>query len=546
MVDVLTQAQRSHNMSMVRAKGTEPETLLREILIANGAVAFNTHSPEIPGKPDFYFSEQRVAIFMDGCFWHGCTKCFKAPTTNMKFWRIKIAENTTRDRTVNKKLRARGIQILRIKEHEIKKNPDGVQKKIATTLTPKQPPVVLDLFAGAGGFSEGFISAGCELITHVEMNGDACNTIRTRMIYHALRKIRKLNDYKKYLLEKTTLKELVEKHDLQKEVDSVIQTRIGRKSYPTLINQIRHRLGNRALDIIIGGPPCQAYSHIGRSSDRNRMKRDERNYLYKYYVEFLKAFKPKIFVFENVPGLISAGNGIYLRKMRKLMQQAGYSTDYKVLNAADFGIPQERKRVILVGWSNRSRMTSYPNFKSIERSYRAKDFLTDLPHLKANTGNTVQSHQNNSALMRELGITNPNINLLLDHIARPQSKQDLKIYRIAVREKKKGINLKYSTLPKHLKTHKNQTSFTDRFKVVNLLGKATHTIIAHIAKDGHYYIHPDIKQNRSITVREAARLQTFPDDFKFEGSRTSQFQQTGNAVPPLLSKIIARELLHYL
>ena len=134
------------------------------------------------------------------------------------------------------------------------------------------------------------------------------------------------------------------------------------------------------------------------------------------------------------------------------------------------------------------------------------------------------------------------------HQARPHTEQDLEIYRIAVRRWNEGRQrLKYSTLPPHLKTHRNRVSFTDRFKVVAGDLPFAHTVVAHICKDGHYYIHPDVEQNRSITPREAARLQTFPDDYYFEGvngrpSRTHAFRQIGNAVPVLLSRGIAAKL----
>jgi DNA (cytosine-5)-methyltransferase 1 len=264
------------------------------------------------------------------------------------------------------------------------------------------------------------------------------------------------------------------------------------------------------------------------------MKRDQRNYLYKYYVEFLKALKPKIFVFENVPGLLSAGRGIYLKRMRDLMEKAGYNTEHSILNTADFGVPQERKRVILIGWRKELDISSYPTFREVKRTYGVDNFLNDLPKLKAGAGQLVQVYRGRSNLLKKLGILNPKIKVLTDHISRPQTKQDLEIYRIAVLNKNKGKNIRYNELPAKLRTHKNQEGFLDRFKVVTL-GRASHTIIAHISKDGHYYIHPDLKQNRSLTVREAARLQTFPDDFKFEGSRTSQYRQIGNAVPPMFS-----------
>lgn len=402
---------------------------------------------------------------------------------------------------------------------------------------------VLDLFAGAGGFSEGFIEAGCEMVAHIEMDKDACSTIKTRMIYHKLKELGQMKDYKDYLLDKITIEELVAKHSLEKEYNSVIQAKIDSGNYQELIDDIKQKLAGESLDIIIGGPPCQAYSNIGRSSDPNRMIGDERKYLYIHYVEFLKALKPKLFVFENVPGLLSSGKGLYLRKMRKLMKEAGYETDYTVLNAADFGVPQERKRVILIGWAEDSGIEKYPTFKKVDRSYGVHDFLSDLPSIQAGEGVVTSKFKSKSQLLRKLKIVNPDIDLALSHVSRPQTDRDLEIYREAVMLKKNGVNLKYNDLPKRLKTHKNETGFLDRFKVVDGSKKSSHTVIAHISKDGHYYIHPDIKQNRSLTVREAARIQTFPDDFKFEGSRTSQFKQIGNAVPPMLSRLIAKEIV---
>ena len=135
------------------------------------------------------------------------------------------------------------------------------------------------------------------------------------------------------------------------------------------------------------------------------------------------------------------------------------------------------------------------------------------------------------------------------HIARPHAARDREIYRIAVRQwNKRKSRLHYGSLPPHLKTHRNGVSFTDRFKVVAADLSFSQTVVAHICKDGHYYIHPDIEQNRSITPREAARLQTFPDDYYFEGvgtavqSRTEAFRQIGNAVPVLLSRRIAAKM----
>ncbi|MFA5131271.1 MAG: DNA cytosine methyltransferase [Patescibacteria group bacterium] len=405
-------------------------------------------------------------------------------------------------------------------------------------------PMVLDLFAGVGGFSEGFILSGCDIVAHIEMDKEACETIRTRMVYHALRKKGKLEEYKKYLLGEKTREEIVSKYKLNKEIDSVIQEKISRDNYAQLIGEVKERLNGADLDIIIGGPPCQAYSHIGRGSDRKHMKRDPRKFLYQYYVEFLKALKPKVFIFENVPGLLSSGKGMYLNSMRLAMKAAGYNTEFSILNAAEYGVPQERRRVILIGWNSKANLKSYPVFDKVDRNYKVSDFLLDLPKLKSGEGSVATKFKSKSKILDKLGITN-NFGVLLGHAARPNNKQDLTIYKMAVKEKNNGHNIKYNELPNKLKTHKNQTGFLDRFKVVDGAAASSHTVIAHISKDGHYYIHPDAEQNRSLTVREAARLQTFPDDFIFEGSRSAQYKQIGNAVPPMLSSLIANKLIKF-
>ncbi len=545
MTDVLTVAQRSYNMSKIRSTETGPEILLRNLLISRGLSDFETQPKTIFGKPDFYFYNRKSAIFVDGCFWHGCKTCFHAPQTNKKFWSSKIKSNIIRDNNVNKTLANGGIEVIRVKEHELKQNPDDVVKKIEGKLPPDNRPKVLDLFAGAGGLSEGFIQAGCEIVSHIEADKKACSTLVTRMVYHALKKKNRLDDYKNYVLGKTTRDAIIKKHGLQNAESSVIYEKIGENNYQDLITKVKERLNGARLDIIVGGPPCQAYSHIGRARDDQNMRRDERNFLYRYYVEFLKALQPKVFVFENVPGLEDAGKGKYLRDMRGLMKKAGYTTDYKILNAVNYGVPQNRKRIILVGWNKDSGLSGYPDFPEVKREYLVKDFFTGLPNIKAGKDRPAGVFSVQNDLLEKLGITNPQVGILMDHVSRPHIKRDLAIYRRAVLLKQQGKNLKYNNLPKYLKTHTNEEGFLDRFKVVDADARGSHTVVAHIAKDGHYYIHPDIRQNRSLTVREAARLQTFPDDYKFEGEIGPRFKQIGNAVPPLFAKIIASTILQY-
>lgn len=405
---------------------------------------------------------------------------------------------------------------------------------------------ILDLFAGAGGFSEGFYANGCDLVAHIEMDKEACNTLSTRAIFYALKKKNKLDFYLKYLLGEISKNDLIFKFHLEKEHNSVIQVEIGKENITLLIDEVKKRLNGEKLDIIIGGPPCQAYSNIGRSRDKNRMKGDKRNFLYKYYVEFLTGLKPKIFVFENVLGLKTAGGGKYLRDMRKLMKDAGYDTDYRILNAADYGVPQSRKRLIIIGWNKTSGLKEYPHFIKVERDYLVKDFLKDLPSIKSNNTIKKMNYKTDSSLLTKLGIREKWLPNIFDHITRPNTKKDLDIYKIALEKYSNGKLLKYNELPKNLVTHQNTKAFLDRFKVVDSDAKAAQTIVAHISKDGHHFIYPDKKQLRSLSVREAARLQTFPDSYRFEGSRTSQFHQIGNAVPPILSKMIADEIIDIL
>lgn len=276
------------------------------------------------------------------------------------------------------------------------------------------------------------------------------------------------------------------------------------------------------------------------------MKDDPRNHLYKHYVEFLKKYKPKMFVFENVPGILSASNGSFLKKICDAINEAGYEIQIppkKHLNSKHFNVLQDRKRVIMIGWK-KGLKHKYPDFIENHTDNTIGDSLfSDLPKIKHGEGSLgiVNYAEDISDYLKETGIRNC-IDFTTQHIARPHNETDLEIYRIAVNLLlKKGKRLNYADLPKRLIKHKNTTSFTNRFQVVNPNG-ISNTVVAHIAMDGHYYIHPDIKQNRSITIREAARIQSFPDDFFFEGSRTAAFKQIGNAVPPLMAEGIANKI----
>ena len=400
----------------------------------------------------------------------------------------------------------------------------------------------IDLFAGAGGLSEGFIRCGFEPVAHVEMNKDACDTLRTRTAFHYLKEENRIEEYYDYVKGKISRDELWLKIPEQL-INSVINTEISPETLPSIFGKIDKQLGKQKVDLVIGGPPCQAYSVAGRARDPKGMTEDPRNHLYKYYVEFLKRYKPKMFVFENVPGILSANNGGYLELIFEAVREAGYELDKKVLNAKHFGVLQDRKRVIIIGWK-KSLKFKYPLFEENEPRYEIlKDLFSDLPKIKNGQGawGVVEYAKETNTYLEQSGIRN-GVDFTSQHIARPNNQNDLEIYKIAVKKwVSENKRLNYAELPERLIKHSNTKSFTNRFQVVNHTGVSP-TVVAHICADGHYYIHPDIKQNRSITVREAARIQSFPDDYFFEKSRTTAFKQIGNAVPVLMAEGIANKI----
>lgn len=407
----------------------------------------------------------------------------------------------------------------------------------------------IDLFAGAGGLSEGFIQAGFKPIAHVEIEKSACNTLKTRTAYHFLKSNEKYHLYISYLKGEISRKQLFS-HVPNEILESVINLPIGNENNEIIHKQIDNCLGNRKVDLIIGGPPCQAYSLVGRSRSKTKMEGDPRNYLFIQYAEYLDIYKPKVFVFENVVGLKSAKGGHYLEEMEKLFYKKGYEIKLYTLEARNFGVLQNRKRIVIIGWQKNKKF-NIPNLEvlKIDSEYLVDDLLRDLPILKAGEGtDRFLKYRTKTTEYLEFHALRNGIDILTQHVTRPHKDQDKEIYKIAVQKwQKKRERLSYNDLPERLKTHQNRTSFFDRFKVVASDLPYSQTVVAHIAKDGHYYIHPDINQNRSISVREAARLQSFPDDYYFEGeregaNRTSAFKQIGNAVPPLMAKRIAEEL----
>ena len=416
----------------------------------------------------------------------------------------------------------------------------------------------IDLFAGAGGLSEGFIRAGFSPLAHIEMDKNACNTLKTRAAYHWLKAKNKLDLYKEYL---ETKKEKDDGSWLWEKVpepiiDSVIQEAIGSKTIKKIFKKVDKLVGSNKVDVIIGGPPCQAYSLAGRARMGKDVEKDPRNELYRYYVSFLRRYKPKMFVFENVKGLYSATvkGEKPLEHLIALIKNCGYRVGLKLHNASDYGVLQNRERIIIVGWKQkfegRKTYFKYPVLTKILNEYKiGKDLFSDLPSRLAGEGSLTKPIQYTKNLddisyLKLFGIRTSDYTT--QHKTRTVNNNDRHIYKKAVNLwLTKRTRLDYSKLPERFQTHKNKKNFLDRFKVVNPFGYS-HTVVAHLSVDGHYFIHPTanptLESVRSITIREAARIQSFPDDYFFEGSMGAAYKQIGNAVPVLLAENIANEI----
>ena len=394
----------------------------------------------------------------------------------------------------------------------------------------------IDLFAGCGGFSEGFYNEGFESAVHVDIDAPCCETIKERMSYYQYSE--------KSIQESVICGDLTDKN-------------IHRK--------IEKTINKKQIDVLVGGPPCQAFSSVGRAQDSNSMRNDPRNYLFKSYMEILEKYKPKVFVFENVSGLLSAkpnGNLIFPEIIEDMSRYYNVCDEKEIvlLNSVHYGVPQVRKRVILIGVRKDLKINIKDIYENIEKTHYSpdmelkgelktlkkyltvKDAIFDLPSLQPGEGMEEVSHKikNNN---RYLKIIRPKgATLLFNHVARNHNDLDKERYKLL---SKNNWQLKDLAKVRADLIHHDPKHFGNRY-TVQTASKPGKTIVAHLYKDGNLFIHPDHKQGRTFTVREAARIQSFPDNFKFIGSRTNQFKQVGNAVPPLMAKQIAKAIKKFI
>ncbi len=497
----------------------------------------------------------------------------------------------------------------------------GVRERLSVAI-----PVV-DVFAGPGGLNEGFSSVNdggaFETVLSIEMEDSAIATLRLRATVRGIRKSGNssaVTQLKKFLNKELALHEFykheaVAPHHLHAEFE-VQQFKLSEDSRAKSDALIRERLTDGSGEIpgqwvLIGGPPCQAYSLAGRSRRTNdeTFEDDHKHFLFKEYLHIIEEFRPSVFVMENVKGMLSSKNKgqhifeLLQHDLENFPNGVKYNLHSMVVDTGllavapqdflirseDYGIPQKRHRVIIVGVRSDLGGARPETLTPVPR-ISVRDAIADLPRLRSGVSkprdpegilwddiwsryhNEVKHRpsvtrleeylnaagakpRNEAAAELRAWLIEHKPAKLWNHEARSHMVSDLHRYtQLASRAQAAPYNSTSSPKVRELDKkywpqHKNFTQenapFADRFRVQVWDAPST-TVVSHIAKDGHYYIHPDPAQMRSLTVREAARLQTFPDDYIFLGNRTQQYTQVGNAVPPLLARQIGESIAQML
>jgi DNA (cytosine-5)-methyltransferase 1 len=379
---------------------------------------------------------------------------------------------------------------------------------------------VLDLFSGAGGLSSGFSSAGFEIIGAIEKTPIFCKT-----------------------------------HDLNNPNSfSLCDDIVG---LPPKEFSKKSGIKNGKVDIVIGGPPCQSFSTIGTPKLNSLAGKggltDPRNYMFKPYLDYVDFYKPKLFIIENVPALQTKYGGLLFRHLLEEVDRIGYNSKVMVLNAAEYGVPQTRRRLFIVGTQNGAEFEFPTPTHHLGEEESQNDFFNDKskPKIKATVvfdaiGDLPNVYDGCREDELPYGI---NLNLTQFQLEMRNSENFVKnnICRMSNERAKKIFSYmkqgdRYMDLPKRIRNILpfREDIFHDRLKRLDMT-KPSWTVLAHIGMDGYMYIHPT--KDRTLSVREAARIQSFHDSYVFVGNMREQYIQVGNAVPPLLAKTLANSVL---
>ena len=393
---------------------------------------------------------------------------------------------------------------------------------------------VIDLFSGCGGLTDGFLQTGkYNTLAAVDWELPTIQTLKSRLSLKWNYNL-KLENIIHFDIQRT--EELINGFN-----DPIYGKN---KGLDTII-------GDKIVDLIVGGPPCQEYSIAGRVRDKNGMQDDYRNFLFESYVKMVDYYKPKAFVFENVEGIISArpGGVSIIKRVKQAFEHIGYEiTDNLRENAlfdtSYYNVPQKRKRVIIFGVKkNKTSTNKIVKFYTLMKNKANKEPLNskvafqNLPKIYPAKKSSKYSH-----VIKNNGTDYPK-----NHEPRMHNERDIGIFKLLAKDISTGVE-KYTSSRALIELYKEKTGKNSKFHKYHVIreDKPSNTIPAHLYKDGLRHIHPDPEQARSITVREAARLQTFDDDFEFFCSRGDQYKMIGNAVPPEFSKLIAQTIAEML
>ncbi|KQS32738.1 DNA cytosine methyltransferase [Dyadobacter sp. Leaf189] len=489
---------------------------------------------------------------------------------------------------------------------------------------------IIDIFAGPGGLGEGFSSLhtlkgvpAFKTLVSIERETNAHKTLLLRHFFRLFKRNQVPNEYYDYISGKIKLEELKSKYPLQwdEASSSALQISLGNETHKEVEKIIKSRLGNTKKWVLVGGPPCQAYSLVGRSRMMGspEFEKDERHFLYQEYLKIIIDHKPPVFVMENVKGLLSAkvkGEPVIKRIIKdlsnptKALEGKNNGLSYRlyslseagevnkdidpssfIVRAEEYGVPQARHRMFIVGI--RSDISITPDVLQKTKAPTVKQIIGGMPRLRSGLSareddteswkklvskvmgkswyRNIEKRDSDFSDLLKHYIADPDrlpsyrssqkytpprvmrdwyvdekLKSLVSHESRAHMDSDIHRYFFAaayaeiMNVSPKIVDFPDELLPNHrnIQDAKIGKMFSDRFRV-QVANRYSTTITSHISKDGHYFIHYDPSQSRSLTVREAARLQTFPDNYHFEGNRTAQYHQVGNAVPPYLAMQIA-------